>query len=100
MAPTKRKEYSHNLREIVIKHFLNGDSEREIVKKVLVPRCTVDCMIVKYKSTKYIGNSDGRGRKRKTTAHVDRIIQRKLKADRRKAVSSTSWQVPISRKFK
>ena len=31
-------------------------------------------------------NLSGRGRKRKTTASVDRIIQRKIKLDRRKSV--------------
>ncbi|CAF4491485.1 unnamed protein product, partial [Rotaria magnacalcarata] len=41
--------------------------------------------IAKYKSTKCIGNLIGRGRKRKTTAHVDRVIQRKIKTNRRKS---------------
>ena len=45
-------------------------------------------MITKYKSMKCIGNMIGRGRKRKTTIHTDRIIQRQIKTDRRK--SSTS----------
>ena len=31
---------------------------------------------------KCIGNMIGRGRKRKTTIHTDRIIQRKIKTDR------------------
>ena len=29
-----KKKYSSDLREVVIKHFLNGDSEREIARKV------------------------------------------------------------------
>ena len=49
MAPRKKKEYSNNLREAVIKHFLNGDSEREIACKVLIPRSSVNYMIKKYK---------------------------------------------------
>jgi transposase len=61
MAPTNRKEYSNDLREVVIKHFLNGDSERETAKKVLISRNTVHYMISKYKSTKCIGNLIGRG---------------------------------------
>ena len=39
-------------------------------------------MIQKYKSTNCIGNIIGRGRKRKTTTHTDRLIQRKIKANR------------------
>ena len=83
MAP-KRKEYSDDLRTLVIKHFLNGDSQREIAKKTLLSRETVRSMIKKYKSTKCIGNLFGRGRKRKrkTAATTYRLIQRKLKCDR------------------
>ena len=87
MAP-KRKEHSDDLRTLVIKHFLNGDSQWEIAKKTLLGRETVRSMIKKYKSTKCIGNLFGRGRKRKTTATTDRLIQRKLKCDRRKPTCS------------
>ena len=47
MAP-KKKEYSYDLRELVIKHYLNGDSEREIAQKTLIPRDSVhyiDCKV-------------------------------------------------------
>ena len=93
MAPRKKKEYSNDLREVVIKHCLNGDSEREIACKVLIPRSSVNYMITKYKSMKCIGNMIGRGRKRKTTIHTDRIIQRQIKTDRRK--SSTSVKAEL-----
>ena len=91
--PRKKKEYSNDLREVVIKHFLNGDSEREIACKVLIPRSSVNYMITKYKSMKCIGNMIGRDRKRKTTIHTDRIIQRKIKSDLRK--SSTSVKAEL-----
>ena len=84
MAPEKKKEYSNDLREVVIKHFLKGDCEREIACKVLIPHSSVNYMIKKYKSMKCIGNMIGRGRKRKTTIHTDRIVQRQIKTDRRK----------------
>ena len=83
MAPVRKKEYSNDLREVVIKHFLNGDPEHEIARKVLISRTSVHYMIGKYKSTKYIGNIIGRGRKRKTNTHLDRTIQRKIKVNRR-----------------
>ena len=92
MAPRKKKEYSNNL-GVVIKHFLNGDSEREIACEVLIPRSSVNYMITKYKSMKCIGNMIGRGRKRKTIIYTDRIIQRKIKTDRRK--SSTSVKAEL-----
>lgn len=93
MTPRNRKEYSNDLRELVVKHFLNVDSEREIAKKVLIPRTSVHYIIDKYKSTKCIGNLIGRGRKRKTTVHTDRLIQRKIKVDRRKAAVSVKAEV-------
>jgi transposase len=86
MAPKKR-EHSTDLRSLVIEHFLHGDSYAVIAKKVLIPRPTVQSIIQKYKRTKCIVNLPGRGRKRKTTAVVDRIIQRKIKVDRRKSTS-------------
>ena len=50
-------------------------------------------MIKKYKSTKCIGNLFGRGRKRKTAATTDRLIQRKLKCDRRKSTCSIAAEL-------
>ena len=92
MAP-KKKEYSFDLRETVIKHFLNGDSEHEIGRKVVIPRNSVHYIITKYKKTKCIGNIIGRGRKRKTSMHLDRVIQRKVKVDRRKSASSVKIDI-------
>ena len=84
MAP-KKKEHSNGLRTLVINYYLNGDSQREIAKKVLLSRPIVQSIIKKYKNTRCIGNLFGRGRKPKTTPTTDRLIQRKLKLDRRKS---------------
>ena len=92
MAP-KKKEYSTDLRSVVVQHYLNGDSYAEIVDKVLIPRSSVQYIIEKYKKTKCIINLSGRGRKRKTTSAVDRIIQRKIKTDRRKSASKVKNEV-------
>ena len=92
MAP-KKKEYSNDLRTLVIRHYQNGDSLREIAAKTLLPRSTVQYMVDKYKSTKCIGNLFGRGRKRKTTATTDRLIQRKLKLDRRKSATTVKVEI-------
>ncbi|CAF3584122.1 unnamed protein product [Rotaria socialis] len=98
MAPKKKKkkEYYNDLREVVIKHYLNGDSESEIAQKTLISRDSVHYMVEKYKSTKCIGNIIGRGRKRKTTAHTDRVIQRKIKVDRRKSASTIKAEFNIA----
>ena len=88
MAP-KKKEYSFHLRETVIELFLNGDSEHDIAGKMVIPQNSVHYIITKYKKkTKRIENIIGRGRKRKTSMHLDRVIQRKVKVDRRKSASS------------
>ena len=72
---------------------MNGDSEREIACKVLIPRSSVNYMITKYKSMKCIGNMIGRDRKRKTTIHTDCIIQRQIKTDRRKSLTSVKAEL-------
>ena len=87
MAP-KKKEYSYDLRELVIKHYLNSNSEHEIAQKMLIPRDSVHYIMAKYKSTKCIRNIIGRSRKRQTTTHTDRVIQRKIKVDCQKSASS------------
>ena len=92
MAP-KKKEHSNDLRKLVIQHFLNGDSQRAIASKTLLSRATVQTMIRKYKKTKCIGTLAGRGRKRLTTVHEDRTIQRKIKVNRR--ISARTVQAEI-----
>ena len=81
------------MRETVIKHYLNGDSERQIAIKMLIPRSSINSIITKYKKTKCIRNILGRGRKRKTSVNVDRIIQRKIKVDRRKSAPSVKVEL-------
>ena len=83
----KLKEYSNNLRNLVIRHFLSGFSDRDITHKILISRTSIRYIISKYRSTKCIRNIIGRGQKKKTTAHVDRSIRRKIMANRR--ISST-----------
>ena len=101
MAP-KKKEYPVNLRQTVIKHYLNGDSEHEIAQKLIIPRTSVHYMIDKYKKTKCVQTITGRRRKRKTTVYHDRATHRKIKADRRipassvKAVIKTGFGIIIS----
>ena len=93
MTSTNKKEYPSDLCELVIKHLLNGDSELETAKKVLIPRNSLHCIIAKYKSTKSIGNLKGRGRRRKTSTHTNHILQRKVKTDRRKSTASVKAEL-------
>ena len=93
MTLTDKKEYSSDLRQLVIKHFLNGESDRERDKKVLIPRDSVHCIIAKYKSTKCIGNLMGRRRRRNVSTHTDRILQRKVKTNRRKSAASVKAEL-------
>ena len=55
---------------------------------MIISRNSVHYIITKYKKAKCIENIIGRGRKYKTSMHLDRIIQRKVKVDRRKSASS------------
>ena len=53
---------------------------------------TVQSIINKYKNTKFIGNLFGHGRKQKTIATTDRLIQRKLKLDQRKSARTVTFE--------
>ena len=99
ITSTNKKEYSSDLRHLVIKHFLNGDSEREIATRMLIPQNSVHYTIAKYKSTKCIGNLMGRGRRRKTSTHTDRFLQRKGKTNRRKSAASVKAELENELKF-
>ena len=46
MTP-KKKENNNDLRNLVLQHYQNGDSQREIAAKTLLPRSTVQYMIEK-----------------------------------------------------
>ena len=92
MAP-KKKEYSTDLRSLVIQHFLNGDSYAVIAKKVLIPHPTIQSITKKYNKIKCILNLSGRDRKRKATDFVDGIMQRKIKVDCRKSVSKVKIEI-------
>ena len=81
------------MQETVIKHYSNGDSKHQIATKMLISRSSINSVTSKYKKTKCIGDILGRGRKRKTSANVDRIIQRKIKADRRKSAPSVKIEL-------
>ena len=81
------------MRETVVKHYLNGDSERQITTKMLIPHSSINSIITKYKKTKCIGNILGGGRKRKTSANMARIIQCKIKAGRRKSAPSAKVEL-------
>ena len=91
MAP-KKKDYSSDLQTFVIKHYSNGDSQREISKKVLLSRSTVQSIIKKHKNSKCIGNLFGRCRKRKTIAMTDRLLKRKLKLDQWKSARTVTFE--------
>ena len=41
------EKYSNDLRQLVIKHFLKGNTERETAQKVLISRNTVHSIIAK-----------------------------------------------------
>ena len=84
MTP-RRHEYSIDIRQKVIQKFLNDDSQRQIATDMLLPRISVQKMINKYEATKCLGHLAGRGKKWETTIRMDRLIQHKLKCDRRKS---------------
>ncbi|CAF3709059.1 unnamed protein product [Rotaria sp. Silwood1] len=92
----KTHEWSSDLRQLVIKHYSNGDSIRTITKKVHLSSSTVHYIINKWNHTGSINNRHGRGRKRKTTSHIDRIIHRNMISSRRKPASDVALDLAIN----
>ena len=90
---SKKNEYSTGLLSLIIQYFLNGDSYAVIAKRVLIPSPTIQSVVKKYNKTNCILNLSGRGRKRKTKNSVDRIIQRKLQVDHRKAAPKVKIEI-------
>ena len=90
----KRKEHSNDFRSLVIKYFHNGDSQRKIAIKTVLPREMVVDIINKYKRSKCIGNLFDRGRKEKsTTTTTGRTVQRILKKDRRTSPEKVAVEI-------
>ena len=85
----KKKEHSNDIRNLVIRHYQNGDSLSESVAKTLLSQGKVQYMIDKYKSTKCISHLLGHARKRET----DRLIQCKVKLDQRKSASTVEVEI-------
>ena len=79
---------SNDLLTLLIKHYLKGGTQREIVT-VLLSR-PIAQSIIKCKNAKRIGNLFGRGCKRKTIATTNRFIQRKLKLNQCKSASTAT----------
>ncbi|GAV01586.1 hypothetical protein RvY_12274 [Ramazzottius varieornatus] len=87
MAPP-RKQYSLDMRNLVIKKHLNKISNHEISGQLCIPRTSVLNIVRNFKDTGNVGQKPGRGRKRKTSALTDRLIVRKVLRDRRKSAST------------
>ena len=93
MVTRNKKECSNDLGQLVIKHFLNSDSEREIAKKVLIPRDSVHYIIAKYKSTKVHRKFKGSTSKTKDKYLHGRLLQRKVKTNRRRSAASVKIEL-------
>ena len=89
----KKKEPNNDMRTLVIKHYQNSDSQRDIASKTSLPPSTVEYITKKYKMTKYTRDQLGHNRKRKTTTTTNRLIQRKLKFNRRKSASIVKTEI-------
>ena len=85
--------HSNDLHSLVTRHFQNADSQREMTTETLLPRETVQDIVNKCKPTKCIGNLFDRGRKRKTTATADQMVQRMLKKDRRTSTEKVAAEI-------
>jgi transposase len=80
----KKKEISSGKRHEIIFLHQEGHSNRKISEKVNLPPSTVGYIVRKYRNEGLVeGNRDRPGRPKKTSERIDRIIVRKVKANRK-----------------
>lgn len=89
----KKREFSSDLRQLIIAHYSDGDSIRTISNDVKVSHSTVHYIIKKWKQSELVINRNGRGRKRLTTSHIDRIIHRRMISNRRKSAKDMASEL-------
>ena len=77
----------------MIQYYQNGDLLSEMAAKILLSPSIVD----KYKLPKCIGHLFGHARKTKTRVTIDRLIQCKIKLDRRKSSSTVKVEIENER---
>ncbi|CAL1671580.1 unnamed protein product [Lasius platythorax] len=69
------------LREVVVKLSRNGNTSQEISALLSIGKTTVNNIINKFKTTGNVADLPRRGRRRKTTARVYKLIRRKSVVD-------------------
>ena len=80
-----KKEYSEDLRNLVIKHYRDSKSLAVIDQLLYMPKSSVHLIVEKFKKMKTVKNIGlPRGTKRKTTKEIDNAIIDKIQHDRKK----------------
>ena len=90
---TRIHDWSDDIRWLVIKHFRNGHSERDIAFMTDVSRNTVHSIISKFKKTGDVKNCPGKRRKRITTSREDRLIHRKILSNRKMSAQTVAGEI-------
>ncbi len=89
----KKKEWSNDIRELIISHREDGKSIREIAHMAKVPKFTVYNVIMKHQTTRSVKNLPRSGRKRATPTCANRKIQQKVFKNRRLSAKSLVKQI-------
>ena len=71
------RDYSNDIRSLVMKHHSTGKSLGEIAKVLFMPKSSLQVIV----ASKGVKKSGRRGRKRKTTHRIERAILRKIMAN-------------------
>ena len=91
----KKKEYSDNQRQTVVKYFLNGDSEHEIARKMIIPPTSIDYVIAKYKKQNVFRILSVEIVNERWLCSLDRVMERKVNVDQRKSASSVKAEIEV-----
>ena len=89
----KRHEWSNDIRALVIKHRLAGDSIATVARKAGIAKASAQKIINRFKETGSTDNRPRTGRKRKTTTRDDRLLRRKIISNRKKSAQSVASEL-------
>ena len=79
-----KNEYPGDLRNLIIKHYRDGESLAVIGQLLYMPKSSVHLIVEKLKKMKTVKNIGlPRGTKRKTTEEIDNAIIDKIQHDRK-----------------
>ena len=89
----KKREIPLAIKQLIISHHKLGHGYERIAAMVDLSKNTVATIVQKFKRSGTVARQKGQGRKRKTTARIDRFIRRKVEENRRLSATKLATEL-------